>query len=471
VTSEDTTSEDVKNKATASLDLAYAGVVRQGQLLRDGSLTAPALLELYLDRIERINPALNAFTQVRADAARQEANAAQEALDRGEGERRPLLGIPFAVKDEQDVAGCVTSWGTALGGPPASADGPLVERLRAAGAIVVGKTTMPELGMHPFTESPTWGATANPWDLSRTPGGSSGGSAAAVAAGLVSFATAADGGGSIRIPASCCNLFGLKLQRGRVEDDHRIIGRLSVPGVLTQRVIDAALLYDILAPGMNLEQATVTSPPPLRIGLTFRVGTPARVADSVRDGVARVASALRQLGHTVTPVDVRPGRWEVPFSTVGLGVLAEGAAAIEDPHGLEPRTQSALRLAGRVPKGAVRWALRKQEELSANPARLFEGVDLLLSPTLARPPAPIGRWAGEGLLRTGLAVASWCPFTSVWNFLGLPAAAIPAGFSPQGLPVGAQLLGPADGEPMLMQVAAQLEGILHWPERKPASAA
>jgi amidase len=452
-------------------DVAYAGVVRQRELLRTGTLTAPALVDLYLERIERINPSLNAFTLVRADAARQEAHAAQEALDRGEGQQRPLLGIPFAVKDEQDVAGLVTSWGTARGGLPANRDGRLVELLRAAGAIVVGKTTMPELGMHPFTESPTWGATANPWDLSRTPGGSSGGSAAAVAAGLVSFATAADGGGSIRIPASCCNLFGLKLQRGRVEDDHRISSRLSVPGVLTQRVADAALLYDVVAPGMDLQQAMAASSPPLRIGLTFRVGTPARVDDSVRDGVARVASALRQLGHTVTPVEVRPGRWEVPFSTVGLGVLADGAAAIDDSDGLERRTQTALRLAGRVPSRAVRWALGKQDELSANPGRLFDGVDLLLSPTLARPPVAIGRWADTGLLRTGLGVAGWCPFTSLWNFLGLPAAAVPAGFSSRGLPVGAQLLGPPDGEPTLMRVAAQLEGVLRWPDRRPAGCA
>jgi amidase len=453
--------------------LAYAGVLRQRELLSAGTLTAPALIELYLDRIARINPSLNAFTVIGADAARRDAEAAQQALDRGEGHQRPLLGIPFAVKDEQDVAGWTTSWGTARDGGPAPADSRPVGMLRAAGAIVIGKTTMPELGMHPFTESPAWGVTSNPWDLSRTPGGSSGGSAAAVAAGLVPFATAADGGGSIRIPASCCNLFGLKLQRGRIDDDHRVSGRLSVPGVLTQRVADAAFLYDLLVPGLGLaDDAAIptTDPPPLRIGMTFRVGTPAKVHDSVRDAVVRVASALRSLGHTVTPVELRPGRWEVPFSTVGLGVLTDGASAIQGRVGLEPRTLAALRLAGRVPDRAMRWALARQVALSTGTDRLFDGVDLVLSPTLTRPPVRTGRWAGAGLLRTGLGVAGWCPFTSLWNFLGLPAATVPAGFSPGGLPIGAQLLAPADGERTLVRLAAQLEGVLRWPERQPALA-
>lgn len=448
-------------------DLAFRGVVGLRDLLRSGDVKATDLIDLTLARIGRLNPALNAFTEVRPDAARQEAKAAQLALQRGEVGERPLLGIPFAVKDEQDVAGWTTSWGLPKTGQPAAEDSPLVAVLRRAGAIVVGKTTMPELGMHPFTETPAWGITANPWDLSRTPGGSSGGSAAAVAAGLVPFATAADGGGSIRIPASCCNLFGLKLQRGRVGADGRISGQISVPGVLTHRVADAALLYDLLAPGLQLEDAADSVVPSLRIGLTFRVGTPGKVHDDVRDAVLRMASTLRSLGHTVVPVKVRPGRWEVPFSTIGLRVLADGSSAINDPATLEPRTRSGLRLAARVPERALKWALGRQKVLSGETDRLFDGVDLLLSPTLARPPVAIGRWAGAGLVRTGMGVAGWCPFTGLWNFLGLPAANIPAGFSPGGVPIGAQLLAATDGEPTLIRVASQLEGVLHWADRHP----
>jgi amidase len=450
-------------------ELAYAGVRHLRDQLRDGSLKASELVDLYLARIERLNPALNAFTLVRAEEARREAEEAQRALDAGDGAHRPLLGVPFAVKDEQDVAGCVTSWGAPPRRPHATADHPLVGALRAAGAVVIGKTTLPELGMHAFTESPAWGATRNPWDRSRTPGGSSGGSAAAVAAGLVPFATAGDGGGSIRIPASCCNLFGLKVQRGRLDEERAMLTRLAVWGVLTQRVEDAALVYDAVSPAMSLEAAVASPPGRLRIGMTFRVGTPAKVDDSVRDAVVRVASALRTAGHTVTPVELHPGRWEAPFSLVGLGVLAEAGTTISDAERatLEPRTRSGLRLSARVPQRAIRWALRRQEELSVGAGRLFEGVDLILSPTLARPPAPIGRWADTGLVRTGLGEAGWCPFTSLWNFVGLPAAAIPAGFTPAGLPVGAQLLAPADGEATLISVAAQLQGVLGWPDRHP----
>jgi amidase len=193
-------------------DLAYTGLVRQREMLANPSLEARELMSLHLDRIERLNPRRNAFVSVRADAALREAEEAQQSLDRGDP--RPLLGIPFAIKDEHDLAGEVTSHGTGATARVAQRDSEIVAILRKAGAIPVGKTALPELGMHPFTESVTWGVTRNPWDVSRTPCGSSGGSAEAVAAGRASFATAGDGGGSIRIPASCCKLFGQQSSPG-----------------------------------------------------------------------------------------------------------------------------------------------------------------------------------------------------------------------------------------------------------------
>ena len=215
-------------------------------MLANGSLKARELVSFSLHRIERFNPQLNAFVSARSVAALSEADQADQ-LRRG-GDPRPLLGIPFAVKDEHDLAGEVTALGTGSTAVVAEHDSAIVDILRGAGAIPVGKTTLPELGMHPFTESVTWGVTRNPWKPSRTPGGSSGGSAVAVAAGLVPFATASDGGGSIRIPASCCNLFGLKMQSGRVtmEPQSESLGGLSAFGVLTRSVADAALLYDLL---------------------------------------------------------------------------------------------------------------------------------------------------------------------------------------------------------------------------------
>ena len=195
-------------------DVAYAGVLGQRSLLEDGRLTAVELLELCLARIDRLDGRLNAFRVVFRDAARSEAEAADRA--RASGDRRPLLGIPVAVKDNVAVAGHAPGMGTGSPEPVAGRDAEQVRRLRAAGAVVVGTTHLPELALWPFTESQTWGATRNPWSTEHTTGGSSGGSAAAVAAGLVAAATASDGGGSIRIPAACCGLVGLKPQRGRV---------------------------------------------------------------------------------------------------------------------------------------------------------------------------------------------------------------------------------------------------------------
>ncbi len=187
--------------------LAFAGLTRQAQLVRDGEVSSRELVELSLERIARFDRQLNAFGAVYAERALAESDQPRPG---------PLSGVPIAVKDEMDIEGEITSRGTGAIDTPAPADSEVVRRLRAAGAIIIGKTKMPELGLWPFTESITWGVTRNPWDTDRTPGGSSGGSAAAVAAGLVPAAVAADGAGSIRIPAACCGLFGLKPHSGRV---------------------------------------------------------------------------------------------------------------------------------------------------------------------------------------------------------------------------------------------------------------
>src|SRR5207253_3224815 len=226
-------------------ELAYAGIARQAELIAAGEVSARELLDLYLARIERFDPLLNAFRVVFAERSRLEADQADAR--RRAGETRPLLGVPVAIKDDIDVAGEVTAWGTNAHGGPAPADAEVVRRLREAGAVVIGKTNVPELTIWPFTESATFGVTRNPWDPDRTPGGSSGGSAAAVAAGLVGAALGSDGGGSIRLPSAYCGLFGLKAQRGRVSlaphPDHW--HGMSVVGWLTRTVADSALLYDV----------------------------------------------------------------------------------------------------------------------------------------------------------------------------------------------------------------------------------
>jgi amidase len=195
-------------------ELAFAGVARQTEMLRRGEVSSTELVELYLERIERLEPELNAFRVVMAERAL--TDAGQADARRAAGEERPLLGVPVAVKDTEDVAGEPTRWGTAIRAEPAERDNDLVARLRGAGAVIIGKTNLPELAIMGTTEGPAFGVTRNPWDTDRTPGGSSGGSGAAVAAGLCAAATASDGAGSIRIPASCCGLVGLKPQRDRI---------------------------------------------------------------------------------------------------------------------------------------------------------------------------------------------------------------------------------------------------------------
>src|SRR3954452_4514644 len=263
-------------------NVAFAGVTRQAEMVRNGEVSPRELVAFYLKRIAQVDTKLNAFRVVRAEQALAEADEAERR--RSSGEDAPLLGVPIAVKDTQDVAGELTTLGTGVVDEPAREDSEIVRRLRAAGAIVIGKTNLPELAFALFTESPTWGITRNPWDPARIPGGSSGGSAAAVAAGLVPAATGSDGAGSIRLPAACCSLFGLKPQRGRVPLDpiaEHWYG-LSVNGYLTRSVLDTAILLDVTTggglaprkppgPSSPFADAARASPGKLRIAASARV--------------------------------------------------------------------------------------------------------------------------------------------------------------------------------------------------------
>ncbi len=228
-------------------ELAFAGIARQAELLRAGEVTSAQLVELYLTRIERINPRLNAFTDVFADRAREAAAAADARI--AAGEQAPLLGVPVALKDELEIEGLVTQHGTRAYSEPSTTDSAQWRRLRDAGAVLLARTTLPELAIVGFTETEAWGETRNPWGTGHTTGGSSGGSAAAVAAGLVGAASASDGGGSIRIPAANCGLFGLKPQRGRVSQAplaQHWLG-LTSSGCVSRRVADTALWLDVVA--------------------------------------------------------------------------------------------------------------------------------------------------------------------------------------------------------------------------------
>nr|MBA2629997.1 amidase [Thermoleophilaceae bacterium] len=329
-------------------EVAFAGVAEQARLVRDGQLSSRDLVELYLDRIERLDPVLNAFRVVMAERAL--ADAEQADARRSAGDDRPLLGVPIAVKDTEDVAGEITRWGTAAFEDPATRDGELVGRLRAAGAVIVGKTNLPELAIIGATEGPAFGVTRNPWDLDATPGGSSGGSAAAVAAGLVAAATASDGAGSIRIPAACCGLVGLKPQRDRIALTPLIEHwyGMSVLGFETRTVADTALLMDVAAgpgPGGSWAELAANVPGRLKVALSVKPPVPARIDPQMRRAVEETGERLRSLGHVVE-------RREPDYGlTVGNAVLArflrgiaQDAARVPRPERLARRTQGFARM-------------------------------------------------------------------------------------------------------------------------------
>ena len=460
-------------------DLAFAGLARQAALIREGEISSRELVELHLERIERIDPELNAFRAVYAERALAEADQA-DARGRS-GENRQLLGVPVAIKDNMDVGGDVTTHGTEAYGTPAAEDAELVRRLRSAGAIPIGRTRLSELAMWPFTLSSAWGATRNPWDTDRTPGGSSGGSAAAVAAGLAPLGTASDGGGSIRVPAACCGLFGLKPQRGRVSlaPDSEHWHGLSAWGAVTRTVADTALFLDVAAgpapgdadtpppPPRPYTEAAATSPGRLRVALSLKPPVLGPVAGEVKDAAREMADLLRSLGHEVRERDPRYGFFLQLFLPRWLKGISDDAARMARPERLERRSKAIARLGAAVPPdwversraAAPRWAEQVNE--------IFDDHDVVLTPHPAALPLPLDRVEHRSTARTWLEAAGFVAYDTPWNLTGQPAASVPAGFTDGGLPRSVQLVGRPNDEGTLLSLAAQIEAERPWAERRP----
>ncbi|MFF4702958.1 amidase [Streptomyces sp. NPDC001288] len=458
------------------------GLVEAARALAAGEVTSRQLVADCLARIEATQDSLNAFRIVRRSAALAEAEAADREL--AAGGRRPLLGVPVAVKDDTDVAGEPTAFGCPGDFPPAAEDGEAVRRLRAAGAVIIGKTNTCELGQWPFTEGPAFGATRNPWQPRHTPGGSSGGSAAAVAAGLVPAALGSDGAGSVRIPASWTHLVGIKPQRGRISTwpHGESFQGITVNGTLARTVADAALLLDAASGNhprdphrprpLTVSEAIGRDPGRLRIALSLKppfTALPARLWPGVRARVLDVAERLAAAGHTVEEADPPYGQIGLTFVPRATAGIAERVREVPAPGLLDPRTLEAARL-GRLLGGApLRAARRAETALRHRIGGFFASYDAVLAPTTAAPPPRVGALLGLGPFATDRAMIAACPYAWPWNVLGWPGVNVPAGFV-DGLPVGAQLLGPADSEPLLVSVAARLEADLRWHERWPPAA-
>ncbi len=448
-------------------DLAFAGVARQAALIRAGDVSPRELVEVALERIGRLDRQLNAFRVVFDERALIEADQAGGRA-RG-GDDRPLLGIPIAVKDDMAVAGTPRVRGSKAHGAPEPEDCELVRILRAAGAIVIGVTRTPELTLWPFTETAQGGSTHNPWSLGHTPGGSSGGSGAAVSAALVPAATASDGAGSIRIPAACCGLFGLKTQRGRVPVAplHEAWAGLGVYGFLARSVADTALLYEV-ATGEPWVAAARSEPGKLRIALSTKIppGVAARCHPEQRRAAQDTAELLRSLGHEVVERDPSYGLMGRNVMTRYFGGANIEAQSMDDRSKLERRTRQVARM-GAVARKLLGRAVAAQEGDARRINAIFEDVDVVLTPTLTAPPWKVGRYDGCGAGRTFNAAGGFVAFNPVWNHIGNPAAAVPAGFDSTGLPLSVQIGGRPDSEPLLLSLAAQLEAARPWADARP----
>src|SRR5262245_8357299 len=340
-------------------ELVYSGAAAQAAMIARREVSARELVEACVSRIGAYETRLNAFREVyveQAFAAAEEADRRVVAHDHS-----PLLGVPVAVKDDLDIAGRVTAWGTSAVTRPAAADSAVVRLLREAGAIIIGKTHLPELAICGFTESRSYGITRNPWDVRRTPGGSSGGSAAAVAAGMVGIASGSDGAGSIRIPAACCGLFGFKASPGRTVGSGGW-GGLSVQGAEARTVADSAWYVDLIAaPGAaRLTPYVGSDPGRLVVGVSTKpmraAGLAGKVDPEVVAAVRDTARILGELGHEVHDVDLPQDRAAQQFSLRYLRAIHDSVAQVDEPRRLERRTRQIVAVGGRVPARAARRA-------------------------------------------------------------------------------------------------------------------
>jgi amidase len=464
--------------ATAEQELAFAGPGALADMVRRHELSPRELVELCLRRITGVDGRLNAFRVTMGEEALAQADAMSETAD------KPLAGVPIAIKDDTAVAGQSVTRGSRSFRPPETADGEVVRKLRAAGAIPIGITNVPELMIFPWTASAANGVTRNPWDPERTPGGSSGGSAAAVAAGMVPCATGSDGGGSLRIPAACCGLVGMKPSRGRVSSQPAREGwlGLSVFGALARTVGDSALLLDAIQGSLpgdadaappftgSYVQAAATPPGRLRIGVSRKLppGFIARLSNDQRGAWERTGALLAELGHDVVERDPAYGLVGIEFTQMWMRGIYEESRTVPDRERLERSTRQ-LVAAGRrlVPNRRREKLLEQRVARTARVLELWSEIDVLMMPVLATTAI-----AAEGAYGSSAPIAidrssRFMPFNPLFNVTGQPAIAVPAGFGGDGLPLSVQLVGRPGAEDLLYSLAGQIETARPWAHHRP----
>jgi amidase len=429
-------------------ELAFAPALELASLVRTREVSPVDLVGLYLDRIDEHDAKLNAFVTVVGDRALAEARASERAL--GDEHLLPFHGVPISIKDLHDTAGIRTTYSSkAFADNVPDVDTATVRKLKRAGFILIGKTNAPEFGTLPVTESELNGVCRNPWDPSRTPGGSSGGAAAALAAGLCPISQASDGAGSIRIPASCCGVFGLKPARGRVSHaPHTEVGPgMGTDGPITRTVADAAAMLDLVA----LE-------PPIA----------APVDPECTAAAAAAAELLEELGHVVEEAEPDWHDELLMADFITMWQLVPILAGDPDPAQIEPLNAGLGQMADQTTSAQLARSQVRLMEVARRTVGFWDDHDLLLTPTLALPPVEVG-WLssdpdpGMQLVKSGF----FTPFTPLFNLTGQPAVSIPFLWTGAGLPIGVQLVGGPAAEDVLLSVSAQIEAARPWAGRRP----
>ena len=463
-------------------ELCWVPATELAGLIRRKKVSPVDVVDAVLDRIERVNPRLNAYVTLTAEAARREARAAERALTRKRAALGPLHGVPFSVKDVVTTRGVRTTFGTPLFRDHVPADdAPMVARLEAAGAILLGKTNTPTLGWIGATHNLLFGATANPWHLGCTPGGSSGGASAAVAAGLGPLAVGTDGGGSIRIPASFAGIFGHKASFGRIPVyPPSAAWSLSHVGPMTRTVADAALMLQVTAGPDDRDNSSLPAervdyvkavrgrPQPWRIAYADDLGFADALDPEVRAICAKAARAFRELGcrvETVAPRWPAPGDCWMEIFCGGIATRLAGYVDRKDE--IEPGLYELIQrtLAGPPTRYVQAWFDRLA--WIQHPLALFEKYDLLLTPTTPCPAFPVGLDHPAEIAGKPVERYTWVPFTFPFNLTGQPACSVPAGFTRDGLPVGLQIVGRRFDDVTVLRAAAAFERARPWTHTRP----
>lgn len=459
--------------------------LEQAAAVRRGELSSVELVEHCAARIAEHDRAVGAFVTLTLDSAREQAVEADRAVAAGE-HLAPLHGVPIAIKDLNLTAGVPTKLGSrAFEDFVPSFSDSVVDKLRAAGTISLGKTNTPEFGLPCYTETDVAPPARTPWDLSRSAGGSSGGAGAAVAAGLVPFAQGSDGGGSVRIPASVCGLFGIKVSRGRISRGplQGDITGLSWDGPLSRTVRDAAALLDAMAgptlgdphwaPPYDRSYLSCADEAPGRLRIA-RTRDPVLAGADVHPHIIEAYDAasalLAELGHEVVDVAAPFGPELAPDFEVLWCVSAAGLPVPPDREQLLLPLTRHLRERGRAMSAVDFTSALGRLQLATRFSLLaLEPYDVLLTPTLAQPPAPVGWFTETGDPAEAFErMKSWTPFTAVFNMTGQPAVSIPLHWSPDGLPIGSMLVGRPTDEATLVRLSAQLEQARPWRDRHPS---